>query len=245
MECHVPQSTSADDASRTARVQEVIQEQILPLLLPLSIPDRSPSPNVTNPFDWVDELLAALCLACSKASCGFCIDHQVARPGTRIIDVPTSELNPAEETQDLAIFLGSWRNISTKGLDAYLREMGVSWTERRVAAGFRPKISISLSEDTLRIRMPLPFGERVEKLPIGEVFVDSDPSGKQFIKRSYWEGSTLVTNAEDPSGKLKDVVTRRWIRASDGALMQTSTICVSGGHGDARSVSFERIFVRT
>ena len=68
--------------------------------------------------------------------------------------------------------------------------------------------------------MATPIGDRLERFPLDAETEDTDPvSGSIFVKRSFWEGETLVTAARDPTGKKPDFVTRRKVLAS-GKLEQ-------------------------
>ena len=131
-------------------------------------------------------------------------------------------------------FVGSWRNTSTTGLEPYLKRLGVGWAKRKLALAFRPEPSFAVVDGVLQFLMSSPIGERLERMPIGEEIIDVDPTGKEFIKVSRWEGSKLITVAKDRSGKSSDFVTTRHIR-DDGTMTQITT------HDDT---SFERIFVR-
>ena len=70
--------------------------------------------------------------------------------------------------------------------------------------------------------MSTPIGDRLERFPLDAETEDRDPvDGSLFIKRSFWEGDTLMTIARDPTGKRPDFVVKRRVLAS-GQLEQTN-----------------------
>lgn len=193
------------------------------------------------------------------AACGLCGDQR----GSQLRRITTvTKLEHQQPAESAArTFVGTWYNTSTTGLEDYLKCLGVSWVESQLALRFRPKCVFSITDGVLQVRMPTPMGERVEKLPIDTEVVDRDPLGNEFIKHSYWDGSVLVTLAQDRRGKLADVRTTRAI--CDGALVQRSSIVRRGNEGSDSSarrcgdrdsgdadasgdgaVCFERIFKR-
>ena len=210
----------------------------------------------TAPF-CTEALVGFVGRLCRLAACGLCGDQR----GSQLRRITTvTKLEHQQPAESAArTFVGTWYNTSTSGLEDYLKCLGVSWVESQLALRFRPKCVFSITDGVLQVRMPTPMGERVEKLPIDTEVVDRDPLGNEFIKHSYWDGSVLVTLAQDRRGKLADVRTTRAI--CDGALVQRSSIVRRGNegsdssargcgdYGDAEAsgdgaVCFERIFKR-
>jgi hypothetical protein len=130
--------------------------------------------------------------------------------------------------------IGTWRHKATTGLEPYLKHLGVGWAKRKVALAFSPEPSFAIVDGVLQMYMASPIGERLELLPIDTEVIDTDPTGKQFVKLSRWEGGDLVTTATDVRGQTADFVTRRHV-ARDGTMVQTTA---------HEGVSFERVFVR-
>ena len=92
--------------------------------------------------------------------------------------------------------MGEWKNSETEGLEVYLKFMGVGWAKRKVATAFRPAPVFAIVDGVLQILLTTPIGERLERLPVDEPVVDTDPSGVEFVKESSWDGGTLVTLAK-------------------------------------------------
>ena len=115
--------------------------------------------------------------------------------------------------------LASGRSVGLFNLEAYLKFLGVGWAERKVALAFRwPRLAVV--DGVLQVLLATPIGEQLKQLPINKDVIDG-PS-VEFVKRSHWEGSALITLAEDfpyASGKRADVVTTRTIDA-DGRMVQ-------------------------
>ena len=230
----------------------------------------SPTSSTLLPASWGSSTSTCLSTvasfvggACRVAACGLCgglaahsATEAVATRGLTVVTKLNAGFSSADQ-QKTRPFLGSWRNISTTGLDGYLRGLGVSWPERQLATRFRPQLSFSLVDGALQVLFPSPIGNRVEVLPIDKEVMERDPKGNEYVKRSYWDGSILVTVAKDVHGVQADVLTTRTIRASDGALVQTTTRSVTAADGeyaqqrssssvdDGGLVSFERTFVRS
>ena len=132
-------------------------------------------------------------------------------------------IESAAHAQYAVAFVGKWKQTHCTGLEPYLKHLGVPWAKRKLAAAFSPELSFAIVDGVLQVLMPSPIGERLELLPINQEVIDVDPSGNEFGKVSSWDGPTLVTIAQDKSGKTADTTTTRQIRASDGALLQTNT----------------------
>ena len=136
--------------------------------------------------------------------------------------------------QYMSEMVGTWKNIQTNNLEAYLKHMGVGWAKRKIALAFKPEPSFALVDGVLQVLMPSPIGERLERFPLDAEEQDTDPYGKTFYKRTWWEGSVLTQSATYPNGKTAETLTTRQIDA-DGHLVQRTT---------NSGVTFERIFQR-
>ena len=145
-------------------------------------------------------------------------------------------ISSVETAQNALAFVGSWRQVSVTNLEGYLKHLGIPWAKRKLAGAFKPELSFAIIDGVLQVLMPSPIGERLELLPLHQEVIDVDPAGNEFIKTSWWEGSTLVTVARDKAGTTADTITRRSIRRDDGALVQTNTNA---------GISFERVFHRS
>ena len=159
-------------------------------------------------------------------------------PSRSVSSSPRRALKAAQLKLALA-FVGEWKSVELFNLEAYLKFLGVGWAKRKVALAFRPQPVFAVVDGVLQVLLATPIGERLERLPINEDVIDTDPSGVEFVKRSHWEGSALITLAEDfpyASGKRADVVTTRTIDA-DGRMVQK---CVLGDN----LAEFTRIYER-
>jgi len=150
----------------------------------------------------------------------------------------TNTISSVETAQKALAFVGSWRQVSVTNLEGYLKHLGIPWAKRKLAGAFKPELSFAIIDGVLQVLMPSPIGERLELLPLHQEVIDVDPDGNDFIKTSWWEGSTLVTvaRARDKARRTADTITRRSIRRDDGALVQTATNA---------GISYERVFHRS
>ncbi|XP_060099564.1 myelin P2 protein-like [Heteronotia binoei] len=67
-------------------------------------------------------------------------------------------------------FLGTWKLISSENFDEYMKELGVSFAQRKLGSLAKPKIIITMDKDLITIRTETSFKVNEISFRLGQEF---------------------------------------------------------------------------
>ncbi|XP_069135370.1 fatty acid-binding protein, adipocyte-like [Argopecten irradians] len=141
-----------------------------------------------------------------------------------------SEANLAEIEKTIG---GVWVLVKNENLDEYLKEIGVNFVLRKLAAAASSTMTITREGNEIRIVTKGPKDTDV-KFELGKELVSHDPNDNEMKATVTWSEGILTTDSSPTEGsKGKATMVKRWIE--NDQLMMTVTV---------NSITLKRIFKR-
>jgi hypothetical protein len=146
------------------------------------------------------------------------------RPNTLVIHGKAEPLPPGAGK-----FCGRWCQVAIENGEAYLAEIGLSWSVRMVALSVRMQPTYTIEDGVLHGRTEGVGGQVLHDTFACNVDLPIRMMGYEVLVHYTWEASrppVLVTKVKSLDGKFaggKPIVVRRWIESSTGQLLAEST----------------------
>ncbi|XP_077208153.1 fatty acid-binding protein, adipocyte-like [Paroedura picta] len=110
-------------------------------------------------------------------------------------------------------FLGTWRLVSSENFDDYMKELGVGFATRKIAAVAKPNVIFSCNGDLITIRTESTFKNTEISFKLGEEFDETTADDRKvkslvtldngtLIQLQKWGGKETTIKRKIADGKL-------------------------------------------
>ncbi|XP_054841227.1 myelin P2 protein-like [Eublepharis macularius] len=110
-------------------------------------------------------------------------------------------------------FLGTWKLISSENFDEYMKELGVSFAQRKIGSLAKPQVTITLDKDVTTIRTETGFKINEISFRLGQEFEEvtmDNRKAKSIITRDNgglmhvqkWNGNHTTIKRKLVQGKM-------------------------------------------
>ncbi|KAH0617613.1 hypothetical protein JD844_016040 [Phrynosoma platyrhinos] len=90
------------------------------------------------------------------------------------------------------LFLGTWRLVSSENFDEYMKELGVSFSQRKLGSLARPTVIITMDKDVTTIRTETVFKVNEISFRLGQEFEETTMDNRQAKSIITMESGTLI-----------------------------------------------------
>ena len=165
------------------------------------------------------------CLSCLPAARRNTINQPQLRPASMPVTRGKAKSLPAGADR----FCSTWCPVEDENYDAYLAELGLTWSLRMLAASLRPQPTYTIEDGVLHGRTEGVGGQIMHDTFATGVDIPISMMGYAVLVQYTWEGGTspvLLAKITSPDGKLaggKPISVRRWVESSTAQLHAEST----------------------
>ena len=183
-----------------------------------------PSAAATSATSWCGRCLPCLPADPPATPRSAAIQPRPRPPNTLVVHGQAEPLPPGAEK-----FCGKWCQTTNENGEAYLAEIGLSWSVRTIALSVRTQPTYTIEDGVMHGRTEGLGGQVLHDTFATGVDLPIRMMGYEVLVHYTWETSrppVLVARVKSLDGKFargKPIVVRRWIEASTGQLLAEST----------------------
>ncbi|XP_042317186.1 myelin P2 protein-like [Sceloporus undulatus] len=89
-------------------------------------------------------------------------------------------------------FLGTWKLISSENFDEYMKELGVSFSQRKLGSLAKPKVIITMDKDVTTIRTETVFKVSEISFRLGQEFEETTMDNRHAKSIITMDSGTLI-----------------------------------------------------
>lgn len=123
-------------------------------------------------------------------------------------------------------FMGIWEAEEVDGLEAYMAELGLSKSFKRLSDRFAGSAHVELridqEGDLFSIQDSTEMRETLSVFVVGTPYESESEKGEEVVVTTLWEGQVLVATSTPKTEVNNVVVVRRWIEGDK--LVQTHNV---------------------
>ena len=187
-------------------------------------PGNGPSAAATSATSWCGRCLPCLPAGPPAAPRSAAIQPRPRPPTTLVVHGQAEPLPPGAEK-----LCGKWCQTTNENGEAYLAEIGLSWSVRTIALSVRTQPTYTIEDGVMHGRTEGLGGQVLHDTFATGVDIPIRMMGYEVLVHYKWEASrppVLVARVKSLDGKFargKPIVVRRWIESSTGQLLAEST----------------------
>jgi len=89
-------------------------------------------------------------------------------------------------------FVGKWNLVESENFDAYMKQVGVGWATRTMAAKLKPVLEVTVNGNHVKMTSTSTFKTVVTEFDLGVEFDEETADGRKMKSTFTLEGDKLV-----------------------------------------------------